>query len=229
MSVIVLVRHGQASFGTGDYDRLSAVGWTQARLLGSALASRFIKPDLLVCGDMLRHRETANACIEALSHSGAPRIDAAWNEYDHEALIAALRPEWRDPQAMMQALKSEPDPRRAFQRVFSKAVERWMRGDHDGEYALSWSAFRMRVRAALLGLHEKLGKGGRACVFTSGGPIAAVAAELLGLDSAHAAQLSWSLVNTGMTRILGGDRGLRLGTLNEHAHLEHDLELITYR
>ena len=34
MSTLYLVRHGQASFGTDNYDRLSAIGEEQARELG---------------------------------------------------------------------------------------------------------------------------------------------------------------------------------------------------
>ena len=34
MGAIYLVRHGQAAFGTDDYDRLTEIGYTQARLLG---------------------------------------------------------------------------------------------------------------------------------------------------------------------------------------------------
>ena len=38
MGVVLLVRHGQASFGADDYDVLSETGWEQSRLLGAWLA-----------------------------------------------------------------------------------------------------------------------------------------------------------------------------------------------
>ena len=59
MGVVLLVRHGQASFGTDDYDVLSETGWEQARLLGAWLAGRGVTPDVVVRGGMRRHRETA--------------------------------------------------------------------------------------------------------------------------------------------------------------------------
>ena len=34
MAEIVMVRHGQAAFASDDYDRLTDIGWEQARLLG---------------------------------------------------------------------------------------------------------------------------------------------------------------------------------------------------
>ena len=50
MSVVLLVRHGQASFGAEDYDRLSALGEEQSRLLGSSLAARGVRPEVVVRG-----------------------------------------------------------------------------------------------------------------------------------------------------------------------------------
>jgi len=38
MSELYLIRHGQASFGTADYDRLSEKGIRQASVLGDHLA-----------------------------------------------------------------------------------------------------------------------------------------------------------------------------------------------
>ena len=59
MGVVLLVRHGQASFGADDYDVLSETGWEQSRLLGGWLADRKVVPDVILRGDMRRHRETA--------------------------------------------------------------------------------------------------------------------------------------------------------------------------
>ena len=42
MSVLTLVRHGQASFFADDYDRLSAAGEQQSRLLGQFWLEREI-------------------------------------------------------------------------------------------------------------------------------------------------------------------------------------------
>ena len=55
---LLLVRHGQASFGKTDYDNLSERGHEQAYLLGQSLAARGIQPDRVVCGSMKRHRQT---------------------------------------------------------------------------------------------------------------------------------------------------------------------------
>ena len=76
MGVVLLVRHGQASFGADDYDVLSETGWEQARLLGAWLAARGVAPDVVVRGGMRRHRETARGAGDGRRggrrHLGAP-------------------------------------------------------------------------------------------------------------------------------------------------------------
>jgi hypothetical protein len=36
-------------------------------------------------------------------------------------------------------------------------------------------------------------------------------------------------VNTGVTKVIAGKRGLSLSTYNEHTHLEREPELLSYR
>ena len=53
MGQILLVRHGQASWGAADYDVLSDLGEEQGTAVGRALAD--LRPDVVVHGTMLRH------------------------------------------------------------------------------------------------------------------------------------------------------------------------------
>ena len=71
MGVVLLVRHGQASFGADDYDVLSEIGWEQSRVLGRYLAERDLRPDVLLRGGMRRHRETAEGMVEGAGWSAA--------------------------------------------------------------------------------------------------------------------------------------------------------------
>lgn len=47
------MRHGQAAFGTDDYDRLTEIGYTQARLLGGFFAVRQVRCDAIYTGTLL--------------------------------------------------------------------------------------------------------------------------------------------------------------------------------
>ncbi|WP_028079868.1 histidine phosphatase family protein [Solimonas soli] len=229
MGAIYLIRHGQASFGAGDYDKLSPLGEEQAAVLGRALAARGVRPDLVVCGDMLRHRETASGCLAAMGLATPWQTDPAWNEYDHEMMIEAYRPRFRSKAVMMAELAATLQPRRAFQDIFAEAMRRWISGEHDADYAESWPAFCTRVTGAVQRLRERLGKSQTALVFTSGGPISAVIRDRLALADERTARLNWTLANAAVTKLIYSERGLYLSSFNEHAHFEHEARLISYR
>src|SRR5208283_2391350 len=98
MGSIYLVRHGQAAFGTHDYDRLTEIGLTQARRLGRYFAARNIRFDSVYTGTLRRHRETAlgildhdraGGCGESV-HAGALEMVPGLDEYKPEALIASM-------------------------------------------------------------------------------------------------------------------------------------------
>jgi broad specificity phosphatase PhoE len=50
MAELYLVRHGQASFGTDNYDELSPTGYTQSRWLGEHFAQSALEFDRVVIG-----------------------------------------------------------------------------------------------------------------------------------------------------------------------------------
>jgi len=235
MGQIFLVRHGQASFGTADYDQLSATGVEQARLLGAWFAGSRQRFGHVVTGSLRRHRQTAEACLGALPAEQRPAngwlTDAGFDEYDHEEVLVRHRPDFADPAAAGAALQREANPRRAFQQIFSQAMERWMGGRHDADYRESWPAFRARCMGALRRLTGSAGAAQSAIVFTSGGPIAAICQELLGVPDRSAAELNFSLVNSAVTKLLYQPGRVSLSYLNNFAHLEQtgQAQTITYR
>ena len=230
MSAIYLIRHGQASFGSANYDVLSERGEQQARVLGGALAHLSPRIGTVASGDMLRHRQTAQACLQAMGRTAEWRVDTGWNEFDHVDVINALRPDDTGHARLRAELMAAPDPKRAFQTMFEQAVMRWVGGAHDADYAETWSAFRARCKTALAGVFDALPQGSDALVFTSGGPIAALAQDLLQIPDSDGFRLNWGLVNCGVTKLVRGRDGLRLSTLNGHAHFEGEhAALVTYR
>ena len=230
MATMHLIRHGQASFGAEDYDRLSELGWQQGRVLGRWYA-RHTRPDLVVGGGLRRHRET----IEALNEGyGGPlpeaTVNEGFNEFDHLAVIRAYRPEWVEHQVMARDLAKEPSPRKAFQKAFGEAIARWIGGQHDSDYPEPWPAFKARVQRGLDEVVESAGGAQHVLVVTSGGPISAIAQRLLELDDRKAMKLNEVLANASVSRMLySGDRR-SLAVFNSFAHLEgEDPALVTYR
>ena len=96
MGTIYLVRHGQASFGAADYDRLSDRGVAQARRLGQALKGAGVCGARVICGSLSRHRATAIHCLAGGGVIADPDIRPEWNEFDHLALLRAAWPRYAD-------------------------------------------------------------------------------------------------------------------------------------
>ncbi|MEU4625743.1 histidine phosphatase family protein [Actinoplanes sp. NPDC023801] len=229
MARLLLIRHGQASFGADDYDALSPLGHEQARTLGRSFAERGIRPALVVRGDMRRHAETAEGLLDGLKLDVGVVTDAGWNEFDFQHVVEIHRPAFRDRSAMAAELAAFARPDRAFQEIFDAATSRWASGDFDPEYAESFTAFRDRVAAALDTVRELLREHRDVVVASSGGPIAMAASLLTTGTAAGWAAFNRVSVNTGVTKVISGSRGLSLSTFNEHTHLEGDARLLTYR
>ena len=222
MGLLLLVRHGQASFGADDYDVLSETGWEQSRVLGRALADQGLVPDLVVTGALRRQRETAEGMLTAWPDAVETRVDGDWDEFDHLAVVTAY-----------------PDPptgdldRRGFQATFEEATARWTGGGHDHDYTESWGGFVRRVDRATAAAVAAAGSGSTVVVVSSGGVIAAVCAALLEPDPDPAGRarlwprFNTTYVNSAVTRVVVGSTGARLLTFNEHSHLPR--ELLTYR
>jgi broad specificity phosphatase PhoE len=230
MGVVYLVRHGQASFGAADYDQLSETGFEQARVLGEALRERLPPVDAVFTGTLARHRQTAQACLGALGLTHEPRQEPGFDEFNPDELIARHTPRFEDRAKLVEHLASQPDPRRAFQELFTAAVARWVTGRYDGEYSISWIAFQQRSLRAMDAVIQALGGAKTALVFTSGGPITAVCQDLLHLPDEHAFRLNWPLANCGVTKVVFSERSRFLSTFNDHGHFEGARRaLLTYR
>lgn len=230
MGVVYLVRHGQASFGAADYDQLSETGLAQSRVLGETLRPRLSRVDAVVTGTLMRHRQTAEACLAALGVKLDARRSAAFDEFDMDEIIVRYEPKYADRTVLMQDIATAPEPRRAFQELFTVAVARWVSGRHDDEYTEPWRAFRERCIRGLDELIRDLGGSKSALVFTSGGPITAICQDLLRIPDEHAFRLNTALANCGVTKVVYSERTRFLSTLNEHGHFEGaQRALLTYR
>lgn len=228
MTLIRLIRHGQASFGLSDYDQLSELGVEQARMLGRSLRRRAGEVDRVICGGMRRHLQTAEAVLEAMRLDIEPEIDVRWNEFDHEQVIIRQKPAYRSRGVMVADLTRKGDPRHQFQLFFDAALERWTSSLHD-DYAETWPAFSARVLAGLDALTADTGPAENVLVFTSGGPVSAVAADLFGLDSGGWMKLNRTCANCSETKVVSGRSGVSLVTWNAHPWFDSDRSFLSYR
>ncbi len=221
MGVVLLIRHGQASFGSEDYDQLSELGQEQARVLGHALRTRVPRLGIVVVGSMRRHRQTAELCLREMGSGASIVVDPSFDEFDHDEIIARLEPRFTDKRVLSAELSGAAEPRRAFQDLFARAMKRWATGQHD-DYTESWDAFRMRCSEGFARVAASTGREETSLIFTSGGPIAVVMSALLAVPQDRAFEIQFRLVNAGVSKVLVGRRGSSFGSLNEHGHFEHE-------
>jgi broad specificity phosphatase PhoE len=213
MGSVHLIRHGQASWGSDDYDQLSAIGQQQSTALGISWEASGWAPTSAVAGSMKRHAQTAIAAIDACGQGDGYDIDDGWNEYDHLAIARA-----HDPAALTK------DPKE-FQRYLNLALDHWIAGE--GEHAETYQDFVDRVMTSFGKVVAEAGSGRSIAVFTSGGPIALVASHLLTGDDAAFQRINDVVINASVTTAIVGSTGPRLLALNESTHLPKDL--VTYR
>ncbi|HEY1135820.1 MAG TPA: histidine phosphatase family protein [Nocardioides sp.] len=219
MGTLLLVRHGQSARDEDGQEALTPLGWEQGRLLGGALAARGVAPDLVVHAGGRVQRETVEALTVAGSWAPRVTVDERWAEYDHAEVLRAHLP------TMVGG--GDPGPQQ-FQQWLQMAMMRWTSGDHD-DYAESFVDFTRRTRAALSDAADRVGRTGTVVVVTSAGPVSWLTAAMVGLwdpesDPAELAgpwtRLNPVVVNTSVTKVTVGLRGVRLVSFNEHNHLE---------
>jgi broad specificity phosphatase PhoE len=236
MSMIYMIRHGQASFGKADYDCLSDLGVKQAGILTSHLSQAGIFFDAIYTGLQLRHEQTLAVYLDECKEAGnnvlpIKRTDA-FNEYDSEKILTVIIPLLiKEDPAFEAEVAGMIRDNRSFQKVFEKVMSRWIRGTDSFDGLESWKTYSNRVCAGIDRIMESEGAGKNVAVFTSGGPIAASVQKTLNLAGQDILKLLWQIVNSSVTRFKYGDRRLSLFGFNDFSHLEltKDRTLITYR
>jgi broad specificity phosphatase PhoE len=232
MSTLYLVRHGQASFGTANYDRLSDTGREQVKRLAEYFAGGVERIDAIYSGTLVRQRETAQIIAAAL---GSPALEAtvepALDEYDGDAILREYAKSLTAEQleaAGWPALKTD---RRKFQLFLERGARAWVDAQLEAHDLLPWKGFHGRIVAALDDIMRTQGRSKTLIVSTSGGVIGSIVAHVLGLSHHAGFDLNWAVHNASITRLIYSADKVSLSMFNGLPHLDcaGRRELITYR
>ena len=236
MSMIYLVRHGQASFGHDNYDRISDTGIVQSRMLGEYLAGTGMRFDSAYTGPLSRQKATADEVAGCFKKKGLPFPDVSvmkeFNEYDPVAVLTSQIPHvLEDEPSLKIDIENIFADKEAFKQVFEKALLKWVSGRHDAPGVETWGSLVSRVKNGMETIMKAGGRGKTIVVFTSGGPIAAALQTFLGLSNENAIRLNWQIINASMTRFMYNEERITLAGFNAICHLELNggNTLITYR
>lgn len=224
MSTLLVVRHGQASFGSADYDQLSPLGETQSERLGKYLAERKVQVDALYTGPARRHRQTAEAMHRGAAAAGLglpeARLDTGLAEFPAFKLFAQ-----HQKSSLHEAVGTEG--KSGAGKSFERICEAWMHGSIDTDELESAVQFEARVTAAVSAICRGEGRGKTVVLVTSGGPTMMAMKCALGLDAARACALLWVIANSSLTEFRYREDQTSLVAFNRIAHLED--EHLTYR
>lgn len=235
MASIYLVRHGQASFGAEDYDKLSELGRLQARLTGEHLAHTGVHFDTAYCGKLRRQRDTAELALRAQPSSVPIMEDARLDEVRNDEHLEFLLPRVLESRPDIRALVEQGlDSSKRFQKVIEAVFNLWVSPDCDEPAIQSWDDYSSGVRSMLDDIVRSQGGGRTTAVFTSGGTIATVVAAVLGLPGSATYQFYEPVFNCSVTQLFYNTDRVSLSFFNDcsflrHLSAERGEKLVTYR
>ena len=211
MSELTVIRHGQASFFSEDYDQLSSLGKEQAELLGQFLGERGRTFDEVYLGPKKRHRETFDQFVRGIGE-----------EELH------LNPKLGRLHAELNAAVESKAKIRAFQTLFQAVAERWMTGELGHPDVECWDTFKGRVGTAVDRMTQRLGSGRQILAISSAGTIGLILQRAIGCSNLKALELSWRIRNTALSEFLFSEGRFGLDMFNTMSHLRSE-QLWTYR
>ena len=222
MSEIYFVRHGQASLGAKNYDKLSELGWQQARWLGEHYRSRGLSFDRVIVGDMRRHKETLQGISEGMEVNLEPMVDPRFNEFKFFPVLSLYQ---RVYQPDSPALKTAAQ----FFAMLRTVMEAWIAGELDdalrqqdeeeGTVTENWAQFNQRVVEALTEARSD-GPKEKTLIVSSGGPKSLAMKHVLELSDDATIELMMQIRNTASTQFLSAKERMSLKAFNVLSHME---------
>lgn len=243
VGTLYLIRHGQASYGELDYDRLSPRGIEQAVAVGQWAAD--IGLDALYTGPLRRQRQTAQYAREAADgRLPAPQELAELAEYPAYEMLQHLVPRLVAEDPAFEQLTTAPTPR-LLDQAFNTILNKWSRDEWTVDGVERVAAFVDRVRSALDRVLRASASrvvdpsgsasgpkrsGARLACVTSAGPIGVAVGLVFGIPAERMVRTSIVIRNASITELRFRSQNfdwqpdqLSLVTFNLTSHLPEEL------
>ena len=235
MANLLIVRHGQASFGAENYDQLSPLGQRQADLTGEFLCQMGTRLSAAYSGDLSRQRETGQRVLDQLEQAPELIIDHRFNEVQTDEQIEVMMPLLVERDARFADLVAAMDTdTKSFQKIIETVFNYWVSPECDVSGIQSWQDYHGGVVNAFESAMASAASGTDTAIFTSGGTIATIVGHVLKLTSDRVYEFYEPVFNCSITRIIFNARKCSLSTFNDVGHLhlmsaQLNERLVTYR
>lgn len=213
MTEIYLVRHGQASFGSDNYDKLSDLGHKQAIWLGDHFREKNMAFDQIVSGDLVRHEETARGILNGLNSDQDWHTLPGLNEFNFNSIIMAYLAQHPEQAPAADA------PRSDYYRLLKKSMKAWANNTLEGELSETWDSFSNRVRTSFNHIQNNF-HGDKVLVVSSGGVIAMMISQVLQSSADSVIELNLQTKNTSVSHFYFNTKSIRLTGFNHTPHLD---------
>jgi broad specificity phosphatase PhoE len=220
MGTLYLVRHGQASFGAADYDRLSPLGQQQSERLGAWFRARGIGFDAVLTGTLRRHAQTLAGIEAGLQARHDALALPGLNEYDSEAIVRASH-------AGPIAAPDSPERVRQHFRLLREGLRQWIAGTTQPAGMPAHADFVAGVVQAL-DLVRNRHADAKVLIVSSGGPIAIAIGHVLGLQAEATIDINLHIRNSALSEFKVGTKRHTLISFNTLPHLDGDPASVTY-
>jgi len=235
MATLYLIRHGQASFGAENYDKLSALGCRQAAVVGEYFCASGVHFDAVYSGDLSRQRETARLAIASQPKNVPLHIDPRFNEIQNDAQLKYLMPDVVKINPKVQALVAKGlSSSKDYQKVIDAVFNYWVSPACEDPRIQSWAEFSDGTRQAIADVIQDQGSGKTVGIFTSGGTLATIVAQVLGLGGEQTYQLYEPILNCSITQLFYSSSKISLSYFNDCSFLQvlggqRGEDLLSYR
>jgi broad specificity phosphatase PhoE len=213
MGTVYLVRHGQASFGADNYDKLSDLGRRQCVRLGEYFRFKGVRFDAALVGTLERQKESLAAIAQGLQWQPEALAWPGLNEYDSKAVVEAIHP-------TPLARPTSPELVKEHFRLLRDGLTAWIGGTAQPIGMPSHADFMAGILGALDHVRaEHHGK--NVLVVSSGGPISTIVAHVLGAPPQAMVELNLRIRNSSVTELAFNPKRHSLVTYNTLPHLDH--------
>jgi broad specificity phosphatase PhoE len=234
MTDIYFIRHGQASFGSSNYDQLSELGLKQANILADYLIEMEAYFPVIFSGSLNRQIDTARIVLSKLKENDVGSqlvILPEFDEFDVSSFLKANTADMiKEDPSFNEIIEKALFERQSFKDAIIKILQCSLSEKYNGKGAETYQSFKNRIFKGIEKVIKKTGNQKKVAVFTSGGVLSVILQKATGLSDKQAINLVWEFANTSISVFFPEDGELKLKLDRSVVHLinKKETEILTY-